>query len=59
MGRLIIVAAVKQAIEEILDNNLPEDVYTKEIYDRKCETVYEHIYESYYGAGRSVYMTVG
>jgi len=51
-------AAVKQAIEEILDYNLPEDVYTKEIYDRKCETVYEHVYESYYGAGKSVYVAV-
>lgn len=52
-------AAVKQAIEEILDKNLSEDTYTTEIYNRKCEVVYEHVYESYYGAGRSVYAGVG
>jgi type I restriction enzyme R subunit len=52
-------AAVKQSIEEILDTSLPVVIYTKEIYDRKCEIIYEHIYESYYGAGRSVYAEVG
>ena len=52
-------AAVKQAIEEILDKNLPDDTYTTEIYNRKCEAVYEHVYESYYGAGRSVYVVAG
>jgi type I restriction enzyme R subunit len=46
-------AAVKVAIEEILDQ-LPE-TYPIEVYQRKCEEVYQHIYESYSGAGRSIY----
>jgi len=46
-------AAVRLAIEEALDQ-LP-DRYTKDLYDQKCEAVYQHIYDSYYGIGRSVY----
>lgn len=46
-------AAVKVAIEEILDQ-LPES-YPTDVYQRKCEEVYQHIYESYSGAGRSIY----
>jgi len=48
-------AAVKVAIEEILDR-LPES-YATEVYQRKCEEVYQHVYESYSGAGRSIYNT--
>ncbi len=46
-------AAVRVVIEDKLDE-LPE-VFTKEIYAQKCNTVYQHIFESYYGEGRSVY----
>ncbi|MBW4647246.1 MAG: type I restriction endonuclease subunit R [Kastovskya adunca ATA6-11-RM4] len=46
-------AAVKVAIEEILDQ-LPEG-YSTDVYQRKCEEVYQHVYESYSGAGRSIY----
>ena len=46
-------AAVKVTVAEILDE-LPER-YTQEIYDRKCEVVYQHIYDCYYGAGNSIY----
>jgi type I restriction enzyme R subunit len=48
-------AAVKVAIEEILDQ-LPES-YPTDAYQRKCEEVYQHVYESYSGAGRSIYNT--
>lgn len=48
-------AAVKVAIEEILDQ-LPES-YSTDVYERKCEEVYQHVYESYSGAGRSIYTT--
>jgi len=27
----------------------------REIYARKCDAVLQHVYESYHGAGRSVY----
>ena len=48
-------AGVKVAIEEILDQ-LPES-YSTEVYERKCEEAYQHVYESYSGAGRSIYNT--
>ncbi|WP_228060814.1 type I restriction enzyme endonuclease domain-containing protein [Coleofasciculus sp. LEGE 07092] len=48
--------AVKVAIEEILDQ-LPEN-YSTEVYQRKCEEVYQHVYESYSGVGRSIYNVV-
>ena len=47
-------AAVKVTVAEILDE-LPER-YTQEIYDQKCEVVYQHIYDCYYGNGNSVYV---
>ena len=46
-------AAVKVTVADILDE-LPER-YTQEIYDQKCEVVYQHIYDCYYGAGNSIY----
>jgi len=46
-------AAVRLAIEETLDQ-LPES-YSAEIYEQKCEQVYQHVYDSYQGQGRSVY----
>jgi type I restriction enzyme, R subunit len=30
-------------------------VYTPELYQLKCEAVYQHMYDSYYGEGRSAY----
>jgi type I restriction enzyme, R subunit len=46
-------AAVRLAIEETLDT-LPEK-FAPEIYQSKCDVVYQHVYDSYYGQGRSVY----
>ena len=46
-------AAVKLTVQMILDE-LPE-CYEPEIYDQKCEAVYQHIYEFYYGDCNSVY----
>ena len=50
-------AAVRQMIEIALDEFLPTP-YTKEIFDSKCERVYQHIYDAYAGQGRSLYATV-
>ena len=47
-------AAVKVTVADILDE-LPER-YTQEIYDQKCEVVYQHIYDCYYGNGNSIYV---
>ncbi len=50
-------AAVRLTIEETLDD-LPE-TYSSQIYKQKCEVVYQHIYESYYGEGESIYALAG
>jgi type I restriction enzyme R subunit len=41
-------------IQDILDQSLPR-AYSKEIYEKKCDTVYQHFYEAYMGQGKSVY----
>ena len=46
-------ALVKLSIQDALDQ-LPR-AYTKELYQQKCEVVYNHIFESYYGSGQSIY----
>lgn len=50
-------AQVRVTIEQILDEGLPE-TYTAEIYDSKVTAVFEHVYECYYGDGKSVYESV-
>ena len=47
-------SAVKVAVRNMLDNELP-DVYERELFDRKVNAVYEHIYTSYHNNGESVY----
>ena len=50
-------ARVQLAIQDALDEGLPR-AYSKELYENKCTAVFEHVYESYQGEGRSVYSTV-
>jgi type I restriction enzyme, R subunit len=45
------------AIQEVLEN-LPQK-YSNDDYRVKCDAVYLHVYDSYYGAGRSVYAVAG
>lgn len=47
-------AQVQVTINEILDHGLPH-AYTPELFQRKCDSVYHHVFECYYGAGASVY----
>lgn len=47
-------ARVRIAIEDTLDAALPR-AYSKEIYQAKCNTLFEHVYEAYQGDGASVY----
>ncbi|MBM2810276.1 MAG: type site-specific deoxyribonuclease, HsdR family, partial [Chloroflexi bacterium] len=47
-------ALVHQCIVETLDNKLPTAIYTADLFDQKCELTYQHIFESYYGDGRSI-----
>ena len=46
-------AMVFTTIGDILDQ-LPR-AYTKDLYEQKCETVYQHFYESYMDRDKSVY----
>ena len=46
-------AAVQLAIEQVLDK-LPQ-AYAPEKYQEKCGLVYQHVYDSYYGSGKSIY----
>jgi type I restriction enzyme R subunit len=50
-------AAVRQLIEIALDEFLPR-AYSKELFEQKCERVYQHVYDSYAGQGRSAYLTM-
>jgi type I restriction enzyme R subunit len=45
---------VKVTIEKVLDQELP-DSYDKLLFDLKTQLVFQHVYDSYFGAGRSVY----
>jgi type I restriction enzyme R subunit len=46
-------AAVRVCIEETLDQ-LPR-IYTQEFFQQKCDLTYQHVYDSYFGSGGSVY----
>jgi type I restriction enzyme R subunit len=46
-------AAARVCIAETLDQ-LPR-VYTPKFFQQKCDLTYQHIYDSYFGMGRSVY----
>ena len=47
-------AEVKETVSNILDDELPHP-YTPELFSQKSEAVYQHIYDSYYGEGKSIY----
>ena len=47
-------AEVRVTVEKILDRGLPE-VYTEALFQQKTESVFQHLYESYYGAGKGIY----
>ena len=46
-------AAVRYTVETVLDH-LPR-IYTPDVYEQKCERVYQHVFESYGGQGKSLY----
>ena len=49
-------AGVRVAVEETLDR-LP-DAFTRQLYAQKCDAVYQHIFDSYWDDGHSVYEQV-
>jgi len=48
-------AAVRVAIDKLLDDHLPR-AYTPELFRQKSTAVFQHVYDAYYGSGRSVYV---
>ncbi|WP_417737036.1 type I restriction enzyme endonuclease domain-containing protein [Rosistilla oblonga] len=46
-------ADVHTTVKAVLDE-LPR-AYSPELYEQKCDTVYQHVYDSYQGEGRSIY----
>lgn len=46
-------AGVRYTVETMLDR-LPR-VYTPQIYEQKCEQVYQHVFDSYSGQGQGIY----
>ncbi|HET7089605.1 MAG TPA: type I restriction enzyme endonuclease domain-containing protein, partial [Anaerolineae bacterium] len=47
-------AAVRVAIKRALED-LPR-AYTDDLYQQKCEAVYQHVYDAYAGPNLSVYV---
>ncbi len=47
-------AEVRVTIEKVLDLGLPR-AYTPELFGEKTSVVFQHVYDAYYGAGRSLY----
>ncbi len=47
-------AEVRVTIETLLDKNLPR-AYTPELFEEKATAIFQHVYEAYFGAGRSVF----
>lgn len=47
-------ANVLLTIQQALDSYLPQS-YTPDLFQDKCAQVYEHIYENYYGDGKSLF----
>ena len=47
-------ADVRVFIEKLLDDGLPS-AYTPELFEQKATAIFQHIYDAYYGVGRSIY----
>ena len=47
-------AQTEMTVQTILDEGLP-DCYTDDLFSQKSEAVYQHVYDSYYGEGKSIY----
>jgi type I restriction enzyme R subunit len=47
-------AAVRVTIEEQLDTLLPP-AYDADLFQQKCDLVYQHIFDNYQGDGQSIY----
>jgi len=51
-------ADVKLEIEMELDKGLPDPPYNKRLYEEKCQVVFQHVYDSYFGDHKSVFQEI-
>ena len=51
-------AAVRKTVRDMFNAALPPS-YSKEICDEAYAAIYQHIFDSYYGMGKSVYANAG
>jgi type I restriction enzyme R subunit len=49
-------AGVQLAIQKVLDSLPPK--YESDLYEEKCALVYQHVFDAYFGAGKSVYSLI-
>ncbi|MDP2841785.1 MAG: hypothetical protein Q8O17_05905, partial [Candidatus Methanoperedens sp.] len=54
-GETYPMLSARKDIIVITDERLPLISYTKELFQSKCDLVYQHIYDSYFGQGQSIY----
>ena len=47
-------AEVRVTIEKILDKGLP-NIFTPELFQEKAAAIFQHVFDAYYGKGKSVY----
>ena len=47
--RADVLLTIEMTLEELPDS------YAKPVYQEKCNLVYQHVYDSYYGSGKSIY----
>ena len=47
-------AEVRVTIEQTLDKGLPPS-FSAELFQQKCDLVFNHVFDSYYGLGHSIY----
>ena len=50
-------ADVYSTVKTVLDD-LPR-IFTPDLYQQKCDSIYQHVYDSYQGEGQSVYASQG
>lgn len=50
-------AEVRVTIEKMLDEGLPK-AYTPDLFVKKTTAIFQHVYDCYYGAGKSIYSAV-
>ena len=51
-------AKVMVTVGNVLGQGLPDECFTPILFSQKLEEVYQHVYDSYYGEGKSIYTEI-